>query len=691
MLFRLILCGAVLSGHASFLAAGPDDEALYADAVNELASADRLREYHDLLASEPHVAGSIGDQRTIERIAALFASFGLHVETQEFWAYLAVQGRSTVEVHAGDDETVTLPLREKPVDSDPDTQDPHLGDGWSAYSGSGDVIGEVVYANYGRLEDFTELNRLGIDCRGKIVIARFGGNYRGFKAKYAQEAGAIGLVIYTDPADSGYTRGIPYPDGGWANETSIQRGSLATLDYPGDPLTPFIAATEGAERLDPESVALPRIPVQPIGWGAAHEILSRMSGQRVPDAWQGGLPFSYRLEGGAALRVRVSVEQTRKLVKSANVIGEIRGSTHPDEVVIVGCHHDSWGHGASDPLAGLICLIESARCFGELASQGWKPARTIRFAAWGAEEHGIIGSVEYVEAHAQSLAQGAIAYINLDMAAMGQNFGASGTPSLAAVIGTAAASTPQANAPEQTVLDHWSTRSNNQPNLGDLGGGSDHIGFLCHLCIPSVSLGAHGSPGTSYHSNYDTLAWYRKVVGEDYESALMITRITNGTVARLAHARVLPFEPTRYTDATLRHIANLRRLVATSASLAPIAPPTLDRIASEAEAFKVLADAVMARVAIADVPPDRASMINQRLIDIERLWCTVGFDTGRSWFRNGYAAPDQTSGYAAWMLPALRHAVELGDPDLVTQRGQSYIRFFERSHELIGEINLLIE
>lgn len=695
LVVALIAAIAVLTPARPQDGSGFSDTDSYCDELNQIPSADALRDLHTLLASEPHIVGTPGDERTIERLAALFESFGLVVRRQPVWVYVSSPIAAGVQVIPTDAPPFDLSISEPPVDDDPDTANPNLTFGWNGYAGTGEVTGQVVYANYGRLEDFQKLESLGIDCHGKVVLARYGGNYRGYKARYAEQAGAAGLIIYTDPADSGYVKGPPYPEAGWATAHSIQRGSITTLDYPGDPLTPFIPATEDAPRLDPEDVALPRIPVQPMGWGSVHEILSRMTGPQVPNGWQGGLPTTYRLEGGEGLKVRLEVEQQRRIVKTENVIAELQGSVYPDEVVIAGCHHDAWNFGASDPLAGMICLVESARSFAQLARQGWTPARTLRFAAWAGEEQGIIGSTEYVEQFGDELTRRAVAYINLDMAAMGPHFGAAGEPSLGPVITAAARSVPQARQPGKTVFESW---AGNFPesapetmSLGDLGGGSDHVGFSAHLCIPSAGFHAGGSDGTSYHSNYDTLAWYRKVVGDDYEPALMITRMTNATMARLAQSPIVPLDPSLYAQATRRHLDRIAELTAQSQSWGPEQPGALQRVAVAAELFRLHAEPVMAELRESpDLDQDRIVAVNFCLMQLERAWCDVGFETGRSWYRSGFGAPDETSGYAAWMLPALRHAVALDDPALLDERANAYERFFARSTELMVQIGQLL-
>lgn len=681
-------------------AASPGQQQQLEFELNSIPTAASLRAFHDLLGSEPHVAGTAGDLRTIERLAALFGDLGLEVERHEFWAYLARPVDAAVEIVGPPD--IELPLIEEDLAEDPFDGHAGLTVGWNAYSGSGDVTAPVVYANYGTLDDFKQLADLGVEVRGRIVLARYGKNFRGYKAKFAEAAGAAGLIIYTDPDDSGYRQGIPYPEGGYANGTSIQRGSIKALDYPGDPLTPLAPATLDARRLDPETVALPRIPVQPLGWDAAAAIMSRMTGPAVPAQWQGGLPFAYRLTGGDRLRVRLMVRQRRELLKSANVIGVLRGSTLPDRTVIVGCHHDAWGFGAGDPLAGTIVLAECARSFAELAAAGIRPRRSIVFAAWGAEEFGIIGSVEWCEANMDELRDNAVAYVNLDMAAMGPDFDAGSAPTLKRLIREATRAVPQAGAAERRVFDDWSSRTASQappsarsqpapqPSMGNLGGGSDHIGFYCLLGIPSCGLGAGGSPGTSYHSNYDDLAWYRHVVGDDYESALMLTRMTNLIVARLAGEAVLPLDLAQVCPDLRTHMADLRQRAETLGIDAP-----LRSLQEAVEALEPRADAMQRALdeaaAGGRLAPGAVAAINSALIEAERAWLHEAGLPQRPWFRNLYAATDPDSGYAAWMLPALRYDVERGDQEGLAQAELMYVEVIRRLVKKVGAIEDLLD
>ena len=626
---------------------------------------DSLRSWHDLLGAEPHVAGSDGDQAVIENIANEFRSLGLETEVWTFQPLLARPVRASLSI-VGEDPTVgvdstgrrrrgvfSLALSERELLDDPSTRHPDLDWGWNAYSGSGEVEANVVYANYGRLEDFAKLRELGVDCTGKIVLARYGGNYRGYKVRFAQEAGAAGVVMFLDPGDYGDDRGPTWPQGGWANETCIQRGSIATLGYKGDPLTPFVAARGDAKRLDPSEVDLPRIPVQPIGYAAANRIMAGMTGMSVEEAglegWDGGLDVPYRL-GGDRLRLRLEVEQERLILPTANVFGVLPGSESPEELVIVGCHHDAWGFGAADPLAGTIVLMETAKICADAAKAGWRPRRSIMFAAWGAEEFGIIGSSEWVESEHDRLRDHAVAFINLDMAAMGTRFGAAATPSLANAVLAAAATVPDAGDPNRTVADVWADQTE-PPRIGELGGGSDHVGFVCHVGVPSIKLTARGSEGVAYHSNYDTLAWYRSTVGEGYEGALMLSRICAALVEDLADSAIPPLDPGPYADAMERSLEQLRQQVAD----AGLGDQDLDPLAREITA--TVRAVQRASVALEDVPSDRAAEVSDALMRFDRAWIDAEGLPGRPWYRNLYVSSDRDSGYGSMVFPGLFEAV----------------------------------
>lgn len=640
----------------------PDRREAQAEHERELldsVSTEHLRAFHDLACAEPHPAGSTGDRALIQRLATELTRMGLDVEVQWFEALLARPIEAHLELVLND-ERFPLALKEPPLDEDAYTQDPNISIGFNAYAASGDVTCEYVYANYATWQDFERLEELGIDVEGKIILARYGGNYRGYKAYFAQQAGAAGLVIYTDPQNS--ARGPVYPEGGWANPDAIQRGSILVEPYPGDPLTPGVFAGPDAERLAIEDAGLPTIPVQPIGYRAAEPILKAMTGPEAPDDWQGGIDTTYRLTSGDA-RLRLMVEQEREVVRTANVIASLEGAVEPHMEVIAGCHHDAWTHGAGDPGAGTMVLLELARVFAQEAQNGNPPERTLRFAFWGAEEYGIIGSTEYVESRERALRDGAVAYINLDMAAMGTEFRASASPSLARVIREAAGSVPALSLTGMTMLDEWRGDTLADPEIGTMGGGSDHVAFLCRAGVPCMALAMRGSQGVSYHSAHDTLAWYRKVVGEDYEGAKGVTQVSAIILSRLANADVLPTEPWAYAEAArAAHepmVESLDRFPGrTNARLAT----AWDRWERTHHTFERAAERVLAGES------DRHAL-NMALLRSERAWITregLGLPD-RDWYRNHFAAPDERSGYSAWTLPGIRAAIERQDNALLAK------------------------
>ena len=610
-----------------------------------------LAAWHELMASRPHPAASEANMALAIRLRDEFRAMGLEADLEPFYPYLPEPVSASLEIVAP--QRVTLPVAEGAIGGDQLTAHPEISIGWNAYSGSGDVTAPIVYANYATRADFDELAELGIDVKGRIVLARYGRNFRGVKARLAEEAGAAGLIMYSDPRDTGYMRGLEWPEGGWAGPLHIQRGSVLTLDYPGDPLTPGVFASHDATRLDPKEVAMPTIPVQPVGYAAAVEILGRMTGAPAPRNWQGGLPFVYRIEGGDDLRVRLRVEQERAIRPCANVIATLPGATRPEEFIVIGGHFDAWTYGAGDPHAGTICVMEAARAFAELAASGERPDRTIVFALWDAEEHGIIGSTEWVERHARKLGTNAVAYLNLDMSAMGPQFGASASPGLRSLIAEAARVVPQARSENgQSVHEAWLARGEDgifkgSPRMGDLGGGSDHVAFWCNLGIESAGFGGGGSDGVSYHGAADHLAWYRAVVGDDYEPALMITRMVTVVASRLADVEADAIDEARaYTEArrTLRGVSDAWIAAGRAAS---------DPFGGVAAPLAGI-DAALARAA------DRAASAGGPL-----AWRIDDLDSrgpGRAFYRNMLAAPDPDDGYGVWTWPGLRHALR-GDLD----------------------------
>ena len=632
-------------------------------------SAERYKNHLYKLTSVPHLAGTPENEKVRDYIADVMRKAGLQVEIFPHDIYLSKSpGESVVEVV----EPIRMPLnnREFILPEDKYSGDSRLTPGWNAYSGSGDVTSEVVYANYGRKEDFEQLKAMGISVKGKIVIARYGGNFRGYKAKHAEAAGAAGVIIYTDPYDSGYMKGITFPEGSQPSDNTIQRGSLLTVDFTGDPLTPFEPAlpldgVKKIKRLDPKDVAFHKIPVTPLPWGSAVEILKRMTGKAVPAGWQGGLPMAYRLEGGSALKVRLKVKQDKDFVRVYEVVGTLTGSEFPDEWIIAGCHYDAWSYGSTDPNSGTAMLLSLAESLGKLPQ---KPKRTIKICHWDAEEHGVIGSTEWVEQMRDELAAKAVAYMNYDAAVSGKIFGGSASPSLKKLLieASQAVAYPDSN---KTVYEHWMAQkggrkgsgsapvsNESEPTIGNLGGGSDHIAFYMHAGIPSLSAGTGGP--TLYHSQYDDLFFYNKFVDSTYKMGPMVEQVVGTMSLRLANADILPYDVSRYATDLATHLKTAEKAI-------KVYQPSysIEKLLVQVETLKQTAEAYENRIktllASDQLDKSKVAALNKELRDLEKAFIDPKGMAYGPWYRSLYASSDPYSGYASWMLPAFQYEASL--------------------------------
>jgi len=622
-----------------------------------------FRNHLQTLTREPHTAGSAANERVRDYMSSVMTKAGWKSELFPYDLYMPKEpGTSQVTIV----EPIRMPLnnQEAILKEDPFSTNANLWPGWNAWSGNGDVTAEVVYANFGRKEDFEKLEALGISVKGKIAIVRYGGNFRGYKVKYAEAHGAVGVIIYSDPADAGYMRGLTYPEGAYFNESTIQRGSLLTLDYTGDALTPFEPALprDGktkVKRLDPAAVPLHTIPATPLPYGAAKEILQRMTGKLVPQGWQGGLPFAYRTEGGSALKVRLAVEQKKDFVRCYDVIGTLTGSERPDEWIILGCHYDAWAFGATDPNSGTAMLLSLAETLGKMARQGIRPKRSIKIAHWDAEEHGVIGSTEWVEQMKTELGAKGVAYVNLDAGVSGRNFGAASSPTLKQLLIDA---TQTVDYPDsaKTLYQHWKGKSKGkEPNLGNLGGGSDHIGFYMHVGVPSINPGTHGP--TLYHSNYDDFTFYEKFADPTFKMGGMMEQLIGIIALRLANAPIIPYDVKRYATDLRTHLGNANknvRRVADSTAFAGFTQAN-EALKSLEAATKAFDAAYTQKLAKADLTATQASAINTQLIALEKSFIDPKGMYYGSWYRSLYASPDPFSGYASWMLPGIQYELDM--------------------------------
>ncbi|MBX9928325.1 MAG: M28 family peptidase, partial [Gemmatimonadaceae bacterium] len=413
----------------------------------------RARELSRVLSAETHIAGTPAQAVTRDYVIAQMKAMGLATEVRAYDIWMPHP--TAIEVWANGE---ALDLREGALAADATSGRTNEPLPINGYSGSGDVRAEVVYVNYGLVEDYRTLDSLGVSVRGKIAVARYGRSFRGIKAREAEKHGAVALLIYSDPADDGYVQGDVYPEGPWRPANGIQRGSV--MNGAGDPSTPGYPSRAGAPRVPLAQMPVPRIPVVPIGYGNASKLLRTVRGTAIPRGWQGGLDFRYHVGPGPSVaRVRVVTDTATTPFKTVwNTFGVVRGSEFPDEIVIIGGHRDAWGPGAGDNVGGIVSVLESARAVAEQMKSGWKPKRTLMFATWDAEEWGLIGSTEYVEEDSLRLMRGGVAYFNQDGAGGGPNLGGGGSPSLRGLLRDVARSIPHPDVPAKSLYDMWRTQ-----------------------------------------------------------------------------------------------------------------------------------------------------------------------------------------------------------------------------------------
>ena len=607
---------------------------------------------------------------------------GLDVINYPYDVYLPKHpGSSLIEIVTPSRQV--LNQKEDIISDDPFTKDSLLWKGWNAFSGSGDVTAEIVYANYGRKEDFETLKELGVDIKGKIVIARYGGNFRGYKAKFAEANGAAGLIIYTDPKDSGFTKGLVYPEGPYYNESTIQRGSLLTTDFTGDPLTPFEPALpldgkKKIKRLDPKEAQLHTIPVTPIGYGEAEKILGQMKGVVVPQSWQGGLPFTYRLDGGTSLTVRLKVDQKIDFVRATNVIGTLKGSEAPNEWIILGCHLDSWGFGATDPSSGTAMLLSLSQTLGKLKEDGFAPKRSILIGHWDAEEHGVIGSTEWVEQMRDQLNAKGVVYMNFDGAVSGKGFGASAAPTLKKLL-VETSKNVQYPYTDQTLYEFWNKENMSEPPIGNLGGGSDHIAFYMHVGVPSMSGGA-GGPNV-YHSNYDSFRFYEKFVDPEFQMGSMVEHIAGLMALRMANGDIIPYNLNRYAADLKMHFGNAENKIREYDKEFEGFKLTGEAIKSLKDTSEKLTIKIKSYLEGGDHSKKELKRLNKQMIALEKSFISDQGMYFGSWYKSLYASSDPFSGYAAWILPGLEYEIALKSSNRLEE-------WDERYSAAVGSLNL---
>ena len=652
-----------------------------------------LRDWMRELAGEPHPVGSTHGQRNVETLKRLFSEWGYDTEIARYEVLFPTPRTRRLEMI--EPQAFTAALVERSVAGDASSASPDVLPPYNVFSPDGDVTGQLVYVNYGLLEDYEQLERYGIDVAGKIVIVRYGYAFRAVKPKLAAERGAIGCLIYSDPSDDGYVLGEAYPKGPYKNDSAVQRGSIKyTPLYAGDPLTPGWAATAGAERLDIKaSKSLATIPTLPISYGDALPLLAAMEGPVAPPEWRGGLPITYRIGPGPAT-VRLQLSFDWNTVTAQNVIATRRGAVWPDQWVIRGNHHDGWSHGARDPVSGLISMLAEAKAISMLPRA---PARTIVFAAWDAEEPGLMGSAEWAEEHREELAAKAVLYINTD--AMARGF---------VRIGGSHALESFFDALQRDVIDPQTGISVSARNrarirvggdeaavtaleksgrlrLSALGSGSDYTTFLHHVGIASsnISVGGEGRGG-SYHTLYDTVENYERFVDPGYVYGVTMAQVTGRATLRMANAALLPFDFTDLVDTVRRYVTELEAMThaernevervnrlldsgAFAAALDPtgaLRPPARRQsvphfnFAPIHNALALVDNALDGYAATPDANDSALAEINRLIFTSERLLTREEGLPGRPWYRHQIYAPGYYTGYGAKTLPWIREAME---------------------------------
>jgi N-acetylated-alpha-linked acidic dipeptidase len=597
----------------------------------------RLRNYMERMTQRPHVAGSRESKAVAQYAAGLMKEWGLDVRIEEYEALLPYPTSRKLEMVAPSKFRATL--REPAAEGDPQSGDRGHIPTFNAYSASGSVTAPLVYVNYGVPEDYEQLKQLGIDVKGKVVIARYGKSWRGTKPKVAQEHGALGCLIYSDPRDDGYFQGDVYPKGSFRPAGGVQRGSVMDMPlYVGDPLTPGWASEKGARKLSrDEAKSILRIPVLPISYEDAAPLLSSLEGPVAPEPWRGALPITYHIgPGETTVHLSVDFDWTSKPLY--NVIATIPGSESPDEWIIYGNHHDAWNNGASDPVSGAAVVLETARSFAELMKAGWRPKRTIKLALWDAEEFGLVGSTEWVEKHLDELREKAVLYINSDSTGKG-TLNAGGSPALDVFFSEVLRDVQHPNG-KQTVLENRPVRDGKPApfQLGPLGAGSDYVAFIHHAGIASINAGfGGGDPAGLYHSAYDTFHYYTHFSDGDFTYGRALAEVMVTALLRMAEAPVLPFEFKTVAQRIEEWMKDLKDV-----DLTPV-KTELEHVRKAAEAYEQKFGATQS-------PHKR---VNGVLIRTERTLLAPDGLMGRPWYKHQLTAPGMYTGYGAKTLPGI--------------------------------------
>ncbi|MBQ4914478.1 M28 family peptidase [Maribacter sp. MMG018] len=652
--------------------------------------ASNLDEWMQRMSAEPHWVGTKYGEKNAKWIRDQFKSWGYDAKIETYHILFPYPTERVLELTAP--TKYKAKLTAVPVEGDPFTaQGDALLPSYNAFSIDGDVEAELVFVNYGIPKDYEELEKLGISVKGKIVIAKYQGSWRGIKPKLAAENGAIGCIIYSDPQDDGYGRGDVYPKGAFKNKTGVQRGSVMDMPtYPGDVLTPGYGATKDAKRLKKENApTITKIPVLPISYEDAQPLLAALEGPVAPESWRGGLPITYHIGPGPA-KVHLKLKFDWQITPAHNVIATMKGSEYPDQWVMRGNHHDAWVHGANDPISGMVALMEEARAVAQLGKQGHKPKRTLVYCAWDAEEPGLIGSTEWVEDHKKELQEKVVAYINTD--GNGRGFlGAGGSHSLQAMVSEVAGSVtdPQTkvSVKERRIARDMVQGSDGSFKLYALGSGSDYTPFIQHAGIAALNLGFGGeNAGGEYHTIYDTYPHYKRFKDPDFAYGIALANTAGRITLRLANADVVPLDFQQWhttvsgyldeimslTEKMRKEVEKHNKLVKANAfdlSADPKKPakspelkamvPYLDfsPLQNELSTLKSTIDE-FSKLKTDHLSKEQKSQLNQKLIKAEQMLTSEKGLPRRPWYKHQIYAPGFYTGYGVKTLPGVREAVE---------------------------------
>jgi N-acetylated-alpha-linked acidic dipeptidase len=675
-----ILASFVLSSAAEaqttsmrgFRAAEIADEQKLEAQAETIPEAARLRTYLEFMAGEPHHAGSPRDKEVAQYIAGMLKEWGLDTSIEEFESLLPYPTVRQVEVVRP--KHFVAALKEPIVPQDPNSSEAHQLPTYNAYGASGDVTGEVVYANFGVPDDYEWLAKQGIDVKRKIVITRYGKSWRGIKPKVAAEHGAIACLIYSDPHEDGYFQGDVYPKGPLRPWEGVQRGSVLDMPlYPGDPLSPGWASEKGSKRLSiGEAQTIMKIPVLPLSYADAQPILEQLNGPLVPVDWRGSLPITYHAGPGPTL-VHMKTDYDWSTRPIYDVVATIPGTGAGDQWILAGNHYDAWVNGADDPVSGAVALLETARSLASLSKQGWKPKRTVKIAFWDGEEFGLLGSTEWAEKHSSELKQKALVYLNSDSTGKGW-IHISGSHTLEAFAAQTAATVQQPrknvnlveallhHPPTEQELEDGTPKPDKDKKfqIGALGAGSDYVAFLDYLGIASMNegFGGQGKSGI-YHSIYDSIYWYEHFSDGTFEDGRALSQYNTKAILRLADASVAPFEFTHFASTVEGYLDEIQKQVKAGASLdlSPIRQQTVELRENGARYEAALESAMNKDI----VDTAKLDAVNEALLKTERALTTPEGLPHRSWYKHQIYAPGFYTGYGVKTIPGVREAVESKD------------------------------